>query len=401
MSQDPTEGPASEQYESTWLLLIGISLVALNLRPAIVSIAPLLDVIQVELGLSSAVVSLLTVIPVVLIGVFALSAPLVVSRVGHDGGIFWGVLLIGVGTIARLWGGNWAVLLATTLVAGVGIGIVQALLPAIVKSYFPGRAAFATGLYTVSLAVGATLASGLTVPISQFFGSWTAALAIWSLIAVLGLTSWTPIQRSMSRNQLSSTEDQQVPTSGMSISWREPMVWILTLFFVFNTAVFFSILTWLPPRFVELGWSDTAAGLVLTVFIIAALTGMLLIMGIGDRSLDRRVFLVPMLLIALIGIVGVTFFPETLPWISAFLLGFGTGSWFTIMLMLPVDYMATSEETGKLSAIATAGGYIIGGFAPFGIGVLNDLYGEFTIPFGVIGLFVLIGFGMSFLFKPK
>ena len=49
-----------------WLLLLGLVLVALNLRPALSSMAPLLAEVSSSLGLSAAKAGLLTTLPVLL-----------------------------------------------------------------------------------------------------------------------------------------------------------------------------------------------------------------------------------------------------------------------------------------------------------------------------------------------
>ncbi len=390
----------ADERVSTWVLVVGIVLVSLNLRPAIVSVAPLLDAISASLELNSAEVSLLTAVPVVLIGVFALSVPVVVSKLGYGRGVFWGVAFIGVGTAARVGGESLPILFATTLVVGVGIGITQALLPSIVKLYFPDRVAFGTGLYTVSLTVGAALASGATAPIGRALDSWAGALAIWAVVAGAALIAWLPIRREQFRERSQSRASSAPVRSTTWALCRNPLVWILTLFFIFNTSVYYSMLTWLPPRFVALGWSETAAGLLLTVFIVAGLAGMLLITVIGDRTRDRRVWLVPTIALTLIGTAGLTVVPEAAPWIWASSLGFGVGAWFTLMLMLPVDYAADSETTSRLSSIAIAGGYVFGGLAPFCVGLLRDLFDGFSIPFGGLVVFVVLALAMSVVFTP-
>ncbi|WP_290810225.1 MFS transporter [Halovivax sp.] len=395
-----TESSASPDRASTWLVVVGIALVSLNLRPAIVSVAPLLDVIGASLELSSAEVSLLTAVPVVLIGVFALSVPPIVSRIGHGRGVFWGVFLIGIGTAARLGGESLVVLIATTLVVGVGIGITQALLPSIVKLYFPDRVAFGTGLYTVTLTVGATLAAGATVPIGRYLDSWPGALAIWAVVAAAALIAWLPVARAMGRDRPRPTTPAPAARSASWLSWRNPFVWGLTLFYVINTAVYYSMLTWLAPRFTALGWSETAAGLLLTVFILAGLVGMIVITVVGDRTADRRVWLVPTVSLTLVGTGGVAIVPEAAPWLWAISLGFGVGAWFTLMLMLPVDYTTDSVATSRLSAVGIAGGYVFGGASPFGVGLLRDLTGGLSVPFGGLVAFVLLGLAMCFLFGP-
>ncbi len=54
-----------------WLLLFGLVLVALNLRPALSSLSPLLNDVSASLGLSASKAGLLTTLPVLCLGLFA------------------------------------------------------------------------------------------------------------------------------------------------------------------------------------------------------------------------------------------------------------------------------------------------------------------------------------------
>src|SRR5579875_881690 len=66
------------------LLVAGIALLAINLRPAVVAVAPLTSRIRAGTGLSTAGVSLLTTLPLLCFGVFALLAPRLGRRLGLE-----------------------------------------------------------------------------------------------------------------------------------------------------------------------------------------------------------------------------------------------------------------------------------------------------------------------------
>lgn len=209
------------------LLLAGLVLVALNLRPAFASVSPVLETVRQDLGLSRAVASLLTTIPVLCMGVFAFGAARFGSRVGLERGLLWAVVLIGVATAGRLAGDAATVLYATTLLIGVGIAVGQALLPAVVKRYFPDRAALVTGVYTVGFSGGAAIAAGATVTLENAFGgSWTAALAFWALLAVPAVAVWWPVVRGSS-----GSARQSEGAGSTSLPWGSPRAWLVALFF--------------------------------------------------------------------------------------------------------------------------------------------------------------------------
>jgi CP family cyanate transporter-like MFS transporter len=191
-----TSEPAREKIltSATAPLLVGLLLVALNLRPAISSVPPVLETIRQDLGLGRAFLGLLTTIPVLCMSVFALVAPKVGERLGAERAVLWSVVLVGVAVAGRLAAGQPGVLFVTTLVAGVGIAVAQSLLPAVVKGWFPDRAALVTGLYTVGITGGLALAALATVPIERLLGGfWPGALAAWSLLAAVAAVFWLPL----------------------------------------------------------------------------------------------------------------------------------------------------------------------------------------------------------------
>ena len=57
-----------------WLLLLGLVLVALNLRPALSSMAPVLGLVSEGLGLSASQAGLLTTLPVLCLGLLLATA---------------------------------------------------------------------------------------------------------------------------------------------------------------------------------------------------------------------------------------------------------------------------------------------------------------------------------------
>jgi MFS transporter, CP family, cyanate transporter len=99
-----------------------------------------------------------------------------------------------VAVAGRLAAGQPGVLFGTTLVAGIGIAITQSLLPAVVKGWFPDRAALVTGFYTVGMTSGLALSALATVPIERTLGGfWPGALAAWALLAAVATAFWLPL----------------------------------------------------------------------------------------------------------------------------------------------------------------------------------------------------------------
>jgi len=161
-----------------WLLLLGLVLVALNLRPALSSMAPLLSQVSDSLGLSASQAGLLTTLPVLCLGLFAPLAPVLARRFGSERVVLGILLTLAAGIAVRSAFGATG-LFVGSIMAGASIGVIGVLLPGIVKRDFPQHAGTLTGVYTMALCLGAAMAAGATVPLSQHlvFG-WLPSILI-------------------------------------------------------------------------------------------------------------------------------------------------------------------------------------------------------------------------------
>ncbi|RZA15955.1 MAG: MFS transporter, partial [Proteobacteria bacterium] len=178
-----------------WLLILGLVLVALNLRPALSSMAPLLAQVSASLGLSGSTAGLLTTLPVLCLGLFAPLAPLLARRFDSERVVLGVLLVLAAGIALRSQLGIWGLFIGS-LVAGGSIGIIGVLLPGIVKRDFARQAGTMTGVYTMALCLGAALAAGSSVPLSQYFDdSWRIGLAFWMVPALLAAVFWWPQTR--------------------------------------------------------------------------------------------------------------------------------------------------------------------------------------------------------------
>src|SRR5262249_32047062 len=144
-----------------------------------------------------------------------------------------GLLLRGVGTISAL--------LIGSVLAGVGIGIVNVLLPALIKKDFPNSAASMTGVYTMALAGGAALASGPTVPLRTLMAdSWPWALAAWAVPVLAAMLVWLP----RLHDAPEASAARRLPLQGI---WRNGLAWQVTFFMGLQSALAYCVFGWLAP----------------------------------------------------------------------------------------------------------------------------------------------------------
>ena len=196
----PTAAPSGVTGRHALWLGLGVVLLALNLRPALVAVSPLADTIRDDSGMSAAATSLLTALPLLCFGLLAPVAPRLGRRFGTERTLLATMVLICAGTALRMLDAVVA-LFAGTVVIGAGIAVANVLLPGLIKRDFPGRAGLMTGLYSMSLFGGAALAAGVTLPVQEASGmNWRTTLACWGALAVVAVVVWLPQLRARARD---------------------------------------------------------------------------------------------------------------------------------------------------------------------------------------------------------
>jgi CP family cyanate transporter-like MFS transporter len=380
-------------------LLVGLLLVALNLRPAISSVPPLLETIRQDLGLARAYLGLLTTIPVLCMSIFALVAPKISGRIGAERAVLWSVVLVGAAVAGRLAAGQPSVLFGTTLVAGVGIAVAQSLLPAVVKGWFPERAALVTGVYTAGITGGLALAALATVPIERFLGGfWPGALAAWSLLAAVAAVFWLPLA-----SRARTSRRPEGAHGRTHLPWRSGRAWSVALFFGAESCLFFSSLTWLAPLYVDKGLDEGRAGLLLAVFALVRVPSAFVFPALADRSGDRRPWLALTLILATFGFCAAGLVPLVSPWAPwawVVVLGLGVGGLFPLALTLPLDYSTNADEAARVTAMTFFVGYVVAAVGPVAVGALRDATGGYAVPFVALATLSLGMLAVSPRFRP-
>src|SRR6478609_5783102 len=156
----------------TALVMVGLILLSFNLRPAAVSVGPVLEEVRHGLGLTGAEAGLLTSLPVLAFAVFGALAPSFARWVGLHRASATSLVAVVLGLGGRAVVHSGTAFLVLSALALAGMATANVLIPSLVKLHFPDRIGRATAIYTTALAVGLTSALLLAVTISDVFGSW-------------------------------------------------------------------------------------------------------------------------------------------------------------------------------------------------------------------------------------
>lgn len=368
-----------------WLLLLGLILVALNLRPALSSMAPMLSEISKTLGLSAAQAGLLTTLPVLCLGLFAPLAPVLARRFGAERVVLGILLMLAGGIILRSSFGEVG-LFAGSVLAGASIGVIGVLLPGIVKRDFPKQAGTMTGVYTMALCLGAAMAAGATVPLSEHFDkSWAMGLGFWVVPALVAAMFWLP--------QVGQKHGAHHVAYRVRGLLRDPLAWQVTLYMGLQSSLAYIVFGWLPSILIGRGLTPTQAGLVLSGSVIVQLISSLAAPWLATRGKDQRLAIVIVMVMTLGGLFGCLYAPIDGLWGWAILLGLGQGATFSLALTLIVLRSRDAHVAANLSSMAQGFGYTLASMGPFAVGVVHDWTGGWSALgwiFGVIGLGAII-----------
>lgn len=366
--------PAVQASLSMSAAVACIVLVALSLRPGIVSTGPLLPSVIREFALSHTQAALLTAIPTLLMGLLAAPVPWLSRRYGRDRVMFAALALLTVSSLLRAFALSAALLYATTVGIGAGIAIAGVLIAGFVKAGFPRQVAIVMSVYATALALGSTLSAAATGTLAVWTGSWRVASGIWAIPGLIALVAWLFVARRSPAAVVAGAATAVGQGYGMPI--RNRTAWLIALFFACNNFVFYACISWLAPMYVEAGWTAPHAGLLLATFTLAFMVANPLF-GFLSRDEDRRLPLALGAGAALAGMLAIVLAPTVSPYLVVALLAFGTGGSFTLSMTLPLDNTRHPEETSAWNAFVLLVSYTIAAIGPLAMGQLRDASGGF------------------------
>ncbi|CAM5536638.1 CynX/NimT family MFS transporter OS=Streptomyces alboniger OX=132473 GN=CP975_07565 PE=4 SV=1 [Streptomyces alboniger] len=376
---------------ATRLITVGIVLAALNLRPAITSLGALLEEVRDGLGMSGTLAGLLTSVPPLCFAVFGVMAPRFARRFGPSAVVCVGMAAIAAGLVVRPFVGGTAGFLAATALALMGIAVSNVLMPVIVKRWFPDRVGSMTGLYSMALALGTSLAAALTVPMTDALGGrWQTGLAVWAVLAVVAVVPWIPLVRDRSTasaapEHVSATVRQE--DAGLRIT-HSRTAWALAVFFGLQATAAYITMGWMPQIFRDAGVPAGEAGVLLAVTMAMGVPLAFVIPRVATRLPNQGPVVIFLGLCGLSGYAGLFLAPAGGAWAWAVLLGISNCA-FPLALTMVGMRAKSSVGVAKLSAFAQSTGYLISIPGPLLVGVLYQHSGGWGLPIALMaGLMV-------------
>lgn len=375
--REPTTAP---------LLAALVFLVALNLRPAIVAVGPLLSTIGADLQWGESLQGLLAALPLLAFALFSPLVRLVTARFDADRIVLAALLVLAGGCLMRSALGATGVWVGTVVIGGA-IAVGNVLVPVIVKRDYSKHVSTATGIYSACITSGSAIAGLSSAALADALSGWQEALAFWAVpplvVAALWImrtrrrTAHTPASANASEAAPTLHSDAHTDRQPRTPLWRKPVTWWVTLMMGLQSASFYTLSSWLPAIAESTGFSSAEAGVQLFLFqAIGIVSGLLIprLMHVrGNQVCAGLAASAPMVVAGL----GWLFAPH-LSYIWSVIGGIGQGAALVVALTLISLRGTTQAETVALSGIAQSIGYLLSSIGPAAFGALAEVTGGFS-----------------------
>lgn len=350
------------------LLLAGVALLAVSLRPAVTAVSPVLEEVQADLGMSTAAAGVLGTAPLLSFAVLAALAPAVIRRLGLERAAWGAMLLVAVGTGLRALAPGTVSFVAMSLLALSGMGIGNVAVPPLVRRYFPDRVGAVTALYVVLLCGGTALPAQLAVPVAEVAG-WRVSIASWAVLAGVAAVPWVVQSTRTAPAADPLLQPQHVPLRTLV---RSSLAWGLALTLGLTSLSTYAVLSWLPLLLADAGLDPAAAGTMLALYAALGMPISLLVPLVAGRMTNPFGVVVVAVVLYLVGYAGLGRAPGSHTWLWVSVLGVAPLT-FPLVLTLLSLRSRTPQGAAGLAGFVQAVGYAVAGLGPLVFGLLHDV----------------------------
>lgn len=377
---------ANPALRRSGFFLFLLLLTAANLRTPITAVGPVLENIRLTFGLSASAAGVINFLPLLMFATLAPPAAWCGNRFGLERSLWGALLLITLGSLLRISGSENA-LWAGTVILSSGIAAANVLLPPLIKRDFTEHTARYVGLYAMTMAITASIASGVVVPLAELSSAgWRLSLAVWLIPAMVALLAWLPYLK-----KPAVTANAALNSSSKRSPWRAALGWQVSLFMACQSLVFYTLIGWFTPFAQNNGVSQLEAGGMLFVYQIVAIVSNLACMSALKKLRDQRAIGFFASLLIFIAVAGLLVVPGySILWLI--LAGLGAGASMVICLSLFNLRTEDHLQASKLSGMAQCVGYGLAALGPLCFGLLHDVSGNWHGP--LMMLLVIAGVQM-------
>lgn len=377
---------------SAALIVTAIVVLAINLRLSVNALGAVLPQIRLDLGLSATAAGLLNALPTLVFAFAGIATPAVAARIGKHRMVLLALTVAVAGQLLRVWGGGASALFAGTLLTLIGLAVGNVLLPGLIRQHFPDRITTITAVYVTVLALGATVGSGLTIPIQDSVdGSWRTGFAIWAGVTVVAVVPWLVVAY-RSGDGTAARRTSAVPLKALLGSG---LAWAMAGFFAIQAANVYVTLGWLGQVILDSGIDDVEMGALLAMPPTIGIALSLFIPVFMRRQQRIPALMLGFGLCYLAGYLGMLAAPAGGAWVWMFFIGLGGGTFPTVLTLVALR-ASTADGAIALSAFTQCVGYLLASVGPLAFGLLHDLGDGWqpSLILMIVSLVPMVGIGL-------
>ena len=366
----------------SFLILLGILFISFNLRAPITAVGSIVEMIQIEYGLSNAAAGFITTLPLIAFAVVSPFVSTISGNIGHAKTMMIGLLFILAGEFCRSYT-NAAGLFIGTAIIGIGIAIGNVIIPGIIKLYFSDRVGFVTSIYTSGMCIFAAVGAGVSVPLAKGMNlGWKTTLCVWAILTIVTILIWFP------QTKEKFTKTKKASSSKSGSVWKSPLAWWVTLFMGTQSLLFYSLVAWLPTIVMSKGLSQSFAGSMALLFQLMAIPATLVIPALCDKFKDQRPLIY---VVCAIYATGMTLFligsGAAIITCAVVLMSLGMGGSISLSIAFISLRSPNSQKAAELSGMSQSAGYLLAAVGPILTGFIYDIKSSWSIP---VTLFIVL-----------
>ena len=379
------EAVEEEKPAIRWAILFGVWTVYFCFGLTITGLAPLIEPITGDLGIShTAMGGVLGIWQLVYIAA-AVPCGAFLDRVGARRAVFLGAAIIALSGLLRGVADSAVMLYLAVGLFGIGGPIVSAGAPKEIARWFKGSdRGLAMGIYITGPALGSIAALSLTnsVLMPLFGGDWRAVLLLWAGVTAAGSVTWFAIASLPAARRHDPPPSDAKPTPQLEVLRELLRLPAVRLLLVMSVAIFtlnHGLSNWLPEILRVDGMTAVEAGYWATVPTLIGIAASLTIPRLATPE-RRYLVLGGLALAALLACLLLWLSGQPALTIGLALQGIARSSLMTVAILTLVETRGVGEaRAGTASGLFFSAAEVGGAGGPILLGLVYDATGGFDL----------------------
>lgn len=347
---------------ATPLTLLALALGVLMMRGPVTGIDAIAEPLSEALGMGYVAYGFVSALPIVCFGLCCAAVPVAAQKLGMARLITLCFALILAGSALRLVFNLPLFSLATVLI-GVGIAFLNALMPVVLRHLFKSDVAFIMGVFTGLIGFSGTIGAYCSVPVMQYFESVRAPLALWAIWSAVTIVLWTVSRK---------PDNVKIMPLALDCSLlARPMTWAVIFVMSMQSLTIYTTVAWVPTLLADQGMSASDAGLASAIFLLVSAPASILTSRFIRLCRSERMASLIMTVSFAIGII-LWSAGGPLSYVGCVLAGIPQGITFSMAMILMAKKSSDLNQLLLISSLAQGIGYLIAGLGPFICGLLYN-----------------------------